>query len=304
MSQCFGLRFGYSQILVYDSVVSQPGCNWTDAHVAQGFVRREGVVCFGTLLGYGKAEVEAIHGDFAPRDMPRVIRCPLGLESGSVWVVGPEEWPEPEDHKVALSPGTWDPELFLVTLGEACGKTDWQVHAYCLMSNHFHLVAETPRGNLSEGMKWLLGVYTARFNRKHRLFGHLFAGRYKALPVDGSGTGYLKSACDYVHLNPVRAGLLSAEQLRAVFAGAAAAAGMAAHGPLAGRVGHPPGQLGGEKTVWPADRGAAKGRGHRRPEPAAPRVVSGQRRVPRGTAAADEPRWPGPLWRTGVAGVR
>jgi len=71
---------------------------------------------------------------------------------------------------------------------------------------------ETPRGNLAEGMKWLLGVYTARFNRRHKLFGHLFSGRYKALPVDGSGTGYLKSACDYVHLNPVRAGLLSAEQ--------------------------------------------------------------------------------------------
>jgi hypothetical protein len=61
-------------------------------------------------------------------------------------------------------------------------------------------------------MKWLLGTYTSRFNRKHKLFGHLFSGRYKAKPVDGSGTGYLKSACDYVHLNPVRAGLLTPEQ--------------------------------------------------------------------------------------------
>jgi len=61
-------------------------------------------------------------------------------------------------------------------------------------------------------MKWLLGTYTQRFSRRHRLRGHLFAGRYKALPVEGSGTGYLKSACDYVHLNPARAKLLTARQ--------------------------------------------------------------------------------------------
>ena len=78
--------------------------------------------------------------------------------------------------------------------------------------SHFHLVIETPRANLTEGMKWLLGTYTCRFNHKHKLFGHLFSGRYKAKPVDAGGTGYLKSACDYVHLNPVRAGLLSPEQ--------------------------------------------------------------------------------------------
>ena len=110
-----------------------------------------------------------------------------------------------------------DRRLFLATLGEACEKTDWQVHAWCLMSNHFHLVAETPRGNLVEGMHWLLGVYTNRFNRKHKEFGHLFAGRYKALPVDGSGDGYLKAACDYVHLNPVRAGLLSPQEPLAAY---------------------------------------------------------------------------------------
>lgn len=80
------------------------------------------------------------------------------------------------------------------------------------MSNHFHLVIETPQPNLVAGMKWLLGTYTSRFNRRHQEFGHLFSGRYKALPVDGSGTGYLKTACDYVHLNPVRAGLLRPEQ--------------------------------------------------------------------------------------------
>jgi len=105
-----------------------------------------------------------------------------------------------------------DRERFLATLTEACGKTGWQVHAYCLMSNHFHLVVETPQANLVAGMKWLLGVYTFRFNRRHKLFGHLFSGRYKSLIVDGSGNGYLKTVCDYVHLNPVRAKLIADDQ--------------------------------------------------------------------------------------------
>jgi putative transposase len=102
-----------------------------------------------------------------------------------------------------------DRRLFLETLGQACGKTDWQIHAWCLMSNHFHLVTETPRANLVAGMQWLLGVYTSRFNHRHQEFGHLLSGRYKALLVEGSGNGYLKAVCDYVHLNPVRAGLIA-----------------------------------------------------------------------------------------------
>ena len=101
-----------------------------------------------------------------------------------------------------------DREAFLATLAEACGKTGWEVHALCLMSNHFHLVVETPQGNLVAGMKWLLGIYTGRFTRRHQVFGHLFSGRYKALIVDGSGNGYLKTVCEYVHLNPVRAKLV------------------------------------------------------------------------------------------------
>jgi putative transposase len=102
-----------------------------------------------------------------------------------------------------------DRKKFLQTLSEACAKTDWQVHAYCLMSNHFHLVIETPQANLVAGMKWLLGVYTKRFNIRHQTCGHLFAGRYRALAVDGSGNGYLETVCDYVHLNPVRARLIA-----------------------------------------------------------------------------------------------
>jgi hypothetical protein len=75
------------------------------------------------------------------------------------------------------------------------------------MSNHFHLVVETPEANLVEGMRWLLSAYTIRLNHRHKLCGHVFSGRYKALLVE-SGNGYLKTVCDYVHLNPVRAGLL------------------------------------------------------------------------------------------------
>lgn len=101
-----------------------------------------------------------------------------------------------------------DRRRFLQTLGDACQKTGWQVHAFCLMSNHFHLVVETPQPNLVAGMKWLLGTYTMRFNRRHQECGHVFSGRYKSLIVHGSGHGYLKTVCDYVHLNPVRAHLL------------------------------------------------------------------------------------------------
>src|SRR5271163_3642115 len=101
-----------------------------------------------------------------------------------------------------------DRKRFVTTLSEACRKTDWQVHAYCLMNNHFHLVVETPDANLVAGMRWFLSTCTARFNRRHKLFGHLFSGRYKSLIVDGSGDGYLRTVCNYVHLNPVRAKLL------------------------------------------------------------------------------------------------
>lgn len=116
------------------------------------------------------------------------------------------------DHREPIFHNESDRLLFLETFGEVCVKTDWQVHAFCLMLNHFHLVIETPRANLVAGMKWFLGTYTNRFNRRHKLFGHLFSGRYKALIVDGSGNGYLKTVCDYVHLNPVRANLVAADQ--------------------------------------------------------------------------------------------
>ena len=106
------------------------------------------------------------------------------------------------DRREPIVRGATDGELFVRTLGEACDKAGWQVHAFCLMPNHIHLVMETPQPDLCDGMKWFLGTYTNRFNRRHRLFGHLFSGRYKSLLVDDRDTAYLQTVCQYVHLNP------------------------------------------------------------------------------------------------------
>ncbi len=100
---------------------------------------------------------------------------------------------------------------FLKCLDEACGKTGWRVHAWCLMSNHYHLAVSTPNANLVEGMRWLQGTFATRFNRLRDERGHLFQGRYKSLIVDpDAGLGPL---CHYIHLNPVRARLRSVAEL-------------------------------------------------------------------------------------------
>jgi len=105
-----------------------------------------------------------------------------------------------------------DRQDFIKTLAEARQKTGWQVHAYCLMPNHYHVALETPEPNLVAGMAWLQSTYTIRLNHRHKLIGHVLSGRYKAQLVEGSGNGYLKTARDYVHLNPVRAHLLKTEE--------------------------------------------------------------------------------------------
>ncbi len=100
---------------------------------------------------------------------------------------------------------------FLKCLDEVCAKTGWVVHAWCLMSNHYHIALETPAANLVEGMQWFQVTFAARFNRLRQEHGHLFQGRYKSLLVDpDAGLGPL---CHYIHLNPVRAKLCTMEAL-------------------------------------------------------------------------------------------
>ena len=99
-----------------------------------------------------------------------------------------------------------DRELFLVCLGEVVVRFGWLCHAYCLMDNHYHLLIETPEGNVSLGMRQLNGVYTQRFNRRHGRVGHLFQGRFKAIVVDRDS--YLLELCRYVVLNPIRAAMV------------------------------------------------------------------------------------------------
>jgi REP element-mobilizing transposase RayT len=96
-----------------------------------------------------------------------------------------------------------DREMLLNILREVNDRYHWLCHAYCLMNNHYHLVIETPDGNLSKGMRQLNGVYTMRFNRRHGSIGHVFQGRYKAIVVQKES--HLLEACRYVVLNPVRA---------------------------------------------------------------------------------------------------
>jgi len=99
-----------------------------------------------------------------------------------------------------------DRETFLESLARVIDRFGWVCHAYCLMSNHYHLVTETPKANLSSGMRQLNGIYTQRFNRRHHRVGHIFQGRYKAILVEREA--YLLELSRYVVLNPVRAGIV------------------------------------------------------------------------------------------------
>jgi putative transposase len=99
-----------------------------------------------------------------------------------------------------------DRENFLSILDKVNKRYNWLCHAYCLMDNHFHLLIETPEGNLSIGMRQLNGVYTQTFNKRHRRVGHLFQGRYKAILVQKES--HLLEVCRYVVLNPVRSHLI------------------------------------------------------------------------------------------------
>jgi len=101
-----------------------------------------------------------------------------------------------------------DRRMFLATLAECVKRTGWLVHAYVLMADHYHLVIETPEPNLVRGMAWVQTAYTARFNARHQFDRRVFGGRYKAILVDPEAPRYLATLLDYIHLNPVRAGLV------------------------------------------------------------------------------------------------
>jgi len=107
------------------------------------------------------------------------------------------------NEKKAVYKDDVDRAIFLDTLSQVNKHYNWICHAYCLMNNHYHLIIETPDGNLSAGMRQLNGVYTQTFNKRHKRVGHLFQGRYKAILIQKDR--HLLEVCRYVVLNPVRA---------------------------------------------------------------------------------------------------
>ena len=102
--------------------------------------------------------------------------------------------------------------LFEKTLFEASAKCGWLLHAYVIMSNHYHLAVETPEGNLVEGMRWLQGTFGIRFNALRGERGHVFESRYKSLVIEEGRP--LLGLVNYIHLNPVRADLVTVAKLR------------------------------------------------------------------------------------------
>ena len=103
-----------------------------------------------------------------------------------------------------------DRRSFLHILGEVVERYRWLTHAYCLMTNHYHLLVETPEGNLSRGMRQINGLYTQRFNHGHERVGHILQGRFGAVLVERET--HLLELARYVVLNPVRAGLVDSAE--------------------------------------------------------------------------------------------
>ena len=133
--------------------------------------------------------------------MPRSVRMEFNGAIYHVMARGDRREPIVEDDE--------DRRTFVRTLGQACERSGMRVHAWVLMTNHYHLLVETPQPNLARAMGWFQNAYTRRINTRHRLWGHVFGDRYKAVVVERGA--YFRRVLDYVHLNPVRAGLSTRE---------------------------------------------------------------------------------------------
>lgn len=112
------------------------------------------------------------------------------------------------DHREAIYRDDRDRLAWLEIMAMVCRRFNFVIHAYCQMTNHYHLLVETTDGNLSQGMRQLNGVYTQWYNRRHSVAGHLFQGRYKAILVQKES--HLLELSRYLVLNPLRAGTVRA----------------------------------------------------------------------------------------------
>src|SRR3954466_16366308 len=146
--------------------------------------------------------VEFLRVLLTPRD-PRGMSRPLRLEfEGAFWHITSRG-----NERKDIFREDRDQLLFLSLLATAVKRFRWRLHEYCLMTNHYHLVLETPFRTLAKGMHWLNSEYVRIFNKRYKRVGHLFQGRYKSVLVDEQN--YLDEVRRYTVLNPVRADMVA-----------------------------------------------------------------------------------------------
>jgi putative transposase len=130
--------------------------------------------------------------------MPRILRTTLPDGFFHITARGVEQRPIYLDSE--------DRRSFLALFGSTVRRHSWELYAFCLMGNHYHVVLETTREALSNGVQWLNGGYAQRFNERHGRWGHLFGSRFRSWVVESEK--HLYDASRYVLDNPVRAGLV------------------------------------------------------------------------------------------------
>lgn len=135
--------------------------------------------------------------------MPRRLR--VEEEGGLYHVINRGNYRQPVFSSVGAA------QAFETALQQVVAKFGWRLHAYVLMTNHYHFALEIPKPNLVDGMHWLQSTFATRFNRFRSERGHLFQGRYQALPIENAAA--LARVVDYIHLNPVRAGIVPVDRL-------------------------------------------------------------------------------------------